>query len=179
MKSKAPRPVLSLKKALLKSSSTRSMDATANDFADGEYMVEIVPNLFIADYNTVSAGVSLALTGIDVVINLVSHKCPNAPSTYLKYENYALCDTTTQDLLSVVEDVLSKIDEHLQSGRKVVVHCCKGISRAPSIVMAYLITRERLQLECAFELVKRKSPRVEPNAGFLMQLNTLACLANF
>lgn len=179
MKVRAPKPTLSLKKALLKSSSSRSMEGLSTDYADGEYIVEIVPNLYIADYQTVSLGHPLELIGIDVVVNLVSHKCPNANSGHLKYENYELCDTTTEDLLRVVDEIVAKIGEHIKSGRKVVVHCFKGISRAPSVVMAYLIRQERLQLELAFDLVKKKSPKVDPNAGFMMQLSTLACLTSF
>lgn len=171
--SRAPKPVLSLKKALLKSSSTRSMESVALDYAEGEYMVEIVPQLYIADYQTVSRVAPLEMINADVVFNLVSHKCPNVGGARLTYENYELADTTAEDLLCVVDEIVDKIGAHIKQGRTVVVHCFKGISRAPSVIIAYLIRQERLQLELAFDLVKKKSPKVDPNAGFMMQLSSL------
>ena len=171
--SRGPKPVLSLKKALLKSSSTRSMESVALEYAESEYLVEIVSRLYIADYQTVSRVLPLESIGADVVFNLVSHKCPNVGGPRLTYENYMLCDTTAEDLLGDVDEIVDKIGAHIKNGRTVVVHCFKGISRAPSVAMAYLIRQERLQLELAFDLVKKKSPKVDPNAGFMMQLSTL------
>lgn len=172
MKARQPKPQLSLKKALLKSSSSRSMEIQNPPSTDtDEYIVEILPNLYIADYHTVKMATPLQQRGIDVIVNLISHKCTNTNKTNFNYENFEIADTTTENLLKVIEEIILRIDNHIKAGHRVVVHCFKGISRAPAVVMAYLIKMRHMHFDLAFELVKKKSPRIDPNAGFLMQLS--------
>lgn len=173
MKTGRPRPALSLKNALTKSSSSRSMEAKVESPCGATYLVEILPQLFIADYNTVKCAELLEEQNISVVVNLISHKCVNMHADRFSYESYELADTSSENLLKVVEDVVVRIDGHLKEGRRVVVHCMKGVSRAPATIIAYLMLVNLMSFEAAFDLVRSKSPRVDPNAGFLMQLNHL------
>lgn len=63
---------------------------------------------------------------------------------------------------------LQKI-EHL--GERVFVHCGAGISRSPTIVIAYLLFSKRfLTLKDAFMFVKEKRDIISPNLGFMKQL---------
>lgn len=174
MKTGKQRPVLSLKQALLKSSSSRSMD-TENQTPLGAdtYLVEVLPRLFIANYNTVKDAELLEENGIGVVVNLTSHKCSNLHPDRFRYESYELADTPNEDLLKIVENVVIRIDSHLNDGQRVVVHCWKGISRAPATIIAYLMKVRMMSFDEAFDLVRSKSPKIDPNAGFLIQLNHL------
>ena len=52
----------------------------------------------------------------------------------------------------------------------VLVHCNAGVSRAPSIVIGYLMLREGLPFEDAYGQVKVARPSVCPNPGFYQQL---------
>ena len=45
-----------------------------------------------------------------------------------------------------------------------------GISRSASIVIAYLIKTQKLTCQEARELCQARRPIVQPNVGFLMQL---------
>jgi len=66
------------------------------------------------------------------------------------------------------------VAEHIYNERekqgKVFVHCVAGISRSPSLVMAYLMKHEHMTLLEAFHLVREKRPFVRPNNGFWLQL---------
>ncbi|XP_069468292.1 dual specificity phosphatase 29-like isoform X2 [Ambystoma mexicanum] len=55
---------------------------------------------------------------------------------------------------------------------KVLVHCAMGISRAPTIVLAYLMIYRDMTLVEAIETVLAKRP-IYPNRGFLAQLRQL------
>lgn len=56
------------------------------------------------------------------------------------------------------------------SGGKVLVHCEAGISRSPTICMAYLMKTKLFRLEEAFEYIKQRRSLVSPNFSFMGQL---------
>lgn len=66
------------------------------------------------------------------------------------------------------------IDKNRQAGNNVLVHCRAGISRSSTIVIAYLIQKDRLSFEDALQLVRSSRPIVMPNKGFVKQLKKLA-----
>lgn len=67
--------------------------------------------------------------------------------------------------------LLLVLPDHVkQSGGKVLVHCEAGISRSPTICMAYIMRTERLQLEEAFDIIKKRRPFISPNFSFMGQL---------
>lgn len=55
-------------------------------------------------------------------------------------------------------------------GGKVLVHCEAGISRSPTICMAYIMKTQRLRLEQAFDIIRQQRAIVSPNFGFMGQL---------
>ncbi|MGH0129064.1 UNVERIFIED_CONTAM: hypothetical protein FKN15_015663 [Acipenser sinensis] len=57
-----------------------------------------------------------------------------------------------------------------QVGGKVLVHCEAGISRSPTICMAYIMKTKRLSLEEAFDFIKQRRGLISPNFGFMGQL---------
>ncbi|KAH8116392.1 protein-tyrosine phosphatase-like protein [Phellopilus nigrolimitatus] len=54
--------------------------------------------------------------------------------------------------------------------RKVLVHCSSGISRSPTIVVAYLMKYQGYSLLQALAQIWRCRPKVVPNAGFIKHL---------
>ena len=103
MKTRKEKPALSLKNALIKSSSSRSMETKDHLATDmDKYLVEIIPGLFIANYETVKDYKLLKQRKIDVVINLISHKCDNMYPDIFFYENYELDDSLDENLTKIV-----------------------------------------------------------------------------
>lgn len=52
----------------------------------------------------------------------------------------------------------------------VLLHCNAGVSRSASIAIAYLMAKEKIPFEDAFNRVRSARPSIRPNAGFLVQL---------
>lgn len=58
------------------------------------------------------------------------------------------------------------------AGGNVLVHCHGGVSRAATLVMAYLIGEEGLGYDNAWTLLRGARPVVSPNPGFVAQLRS-------
>lgn len=92
--------------------------------------------------------------GIEVIINLSSEKCPNLFEGQFEYESFDIPDKPTVEIVPLLKVINNKIDLNLQSGKRVIVHCYKGISRAPTIIISYLMAFRALTLEQAFDFVR-------------------------
>ena len=55
-------------------------------------------------------------------------------------------------------------------GRKVLVHCQAGVSRSPTLVVAYLMALYGRPLMETFQLVKQRRQIIAPNFSFMGQL---------
>ena len=69
------------------------------------------------------------------------------------------------------------INQGLQHGQGVLVHCHMGISRSTTCVIAYLMKYEGMDLLAALTLCKKQRPIVNPNPGFMIQLRSYAAKA--
>lgn len=68
----------------------------------------------------------------------------------------------------------SFIDKALLSNRSVLVHCYAGVSRAPAIIMGYLIKNRRLTFDEAMKQMHKEWPKAKPNTNFIRQLQNLS-----
>jgi predicted protein tyrosine phosphatase len=94
--------------------------------------------------------------------------CPSATVLLLMVD-----DTNTADLISYFPEAINFIDEGLSTSgeRSVLVHCHAGLSRSPTIVIAYLMKARKCSFEIALSRVKKVSSRlVNPNPNFRRQL---------
>jgi predicted protein tyrosine phosphatase len=62
------------------------------------------------------------------------------------------------------------LDNALQSNGNVLVHCSAGISRSPTLVLAYLMKKNHWTLDQAFEKMRKLRQIVDPNVSFIIQL---------
>jgi len=65
---------------------------------------------------------------------------------------------------------LKVVNDALDRGEKVVIHCGRGISRSATLVISTLMHRLRLSYTDAFALVSAKRSCIYPNVGFQLQL---------
>lgn len=68
------------------------------------------------------------------------------------------------------EEVSLSIQQEREKGGKIFVHCIAGISRSVTLILAYLMRYEKMNLKDAYNLVKGKRVFVKPNEGFWKQL---------
>lgn len=113
---------------------------------------------------------TLRANGITHVLNCVGFVCPEYFKRDLVYQTLWLQDSPSEDITSLLYDVFDYFEEVKEQGGRVFVHCCQGVSRSTSLVIAYLMWREGRSFEDAFHDVKTARGVTNPNMGFACQL---------
>lgn len=71
---------------------------------------------------------------------------------------------------AILIHLVKLIDSYLICGKQVLVNCFAGVSRSATIVIAYLMYKNKWGFEDAFSFVKSKRNIINPNYGFVCQL---------
>ncbi|OVA18266.1 Dual specificity phosphatase [Macleaya cordata] len=108
--------------------------------------------------------------GITHVLNCVGFVCPEYFKADLVYKTLWLQDSPSEDITSILYDVFDYFEDVREQGGRVFVHCCQGVSRSTSLVIAYLMWREGQSFDDAFQFVKTARRIANPNMGFACQL---------
>ncbi|KAJ0631316.1 putative protein-tyrosine-phosphatase [Helianthus annuus] len=104
------------------------------------------------------------------VLNCVGFVCPEYFKKDLVYKTLWLQDNPSEDITSILYDVFDYFEDVREQNGRVFVHCCQGVSRSTSLVIAYLMWREGESFETAFQRVKAARGVTNPNMGFASQL---------
>ncbi|KAF8402835.1 hypothetical protein HHK36_010926 [Tetracentron sinense] len=112
----------------------------------------------------------LRQNGITHVLNCVGFVCPEYFKADLVYKTLWLQDSPSEDITSILYDVFDYFEDVREQGGRVLVHCCQGVSRSTSLVIAYLMWREGQSFDDAFQYVKAARGIANPNMGFACQL---------
>ncbi|KAH9548945.1 hypothetical protein CY35_11G113700, partial [Sphagnum magellanicum] len=113
---------------------------------------------------------TLRENGITHVLNCVGFVCPEYFRDDLSYKTLWLQDSPSEDITSILYDVFDYFEEVREQSGRVFVHCCQGVSRSTSLVIAYLMWRDGRSFEDAFQDVKAARGVTNPNMGFACQL---------
>lgn len=79
-------------------------------------------------------------------------------------------DLPESNLRLPIDKCVRQLESIRTRNGRVIVHCNAGVSRAPSICIGYLTLTRQMTFETAFDLVKSKRTKIQPNRGFLQQL---------
>ncbi|PIN22947.1 Dual specificity phosphatase [Handroanthus impetiginosus] len=112
----------------------------------------------------------LRQNGITHVLNCVGFVCPEYFKDELVYKTLWLQDCPSEDITSILYDVFDYFEDVREQAGRVLVHCCQGVSRSTSLVIAYLMWKEGQSFDDAFQHVKAARGVTNPNVGFACQL---------
>ncbi len=132
-------------------------------------LAQIDDQIFIGSYEDASDFGKLREYNITDIINCSPLNCPNNFKEFT-YFNFEICDSPSFELVDPMNSIVKLIQKLKSSGKKILIHCYQGISRAPSIAIGYLISCEDKNVEDAIKCVKRNYMKAEPNLGFMIQL---------
>lgn len=108
--------------------------------------------------------------GITHILNCVGFVCPEYFKADFVYHTLYLRDSPSEDITSILYDVFDYFEYVREQQGRVFVHCCQGVSRSTSLVIAYLMWREGKRFDEAFQYVKAAREIADPNLGFACQL---------
>eukprot|EP00667_Euglena_gracilis_P017068 EG_transcript_17941 len=128
-------------------------------------VVEIKDNLYLSGLLGTNATDHLHSLGITHILTL-GMEGPLSSSSHFTYRCIKKEDLCYEDLLSSFEEAI----EFINSSHKCLIHCHKGVSRSPTIIVAYLMSQQNISLDVALAAVRQRRPVVSPNYGFLRQL---------
>jgi tyrosine-protein phosphatase len=75
------------------------------------------------------------------------------------------------DIVPDLYDLVKLIDDRVQQGKRVLVHCQCGVSRSASLIVAYgLYKNPGISVQEAYDAVKKRSKWIGPNMNLIMQL---------
>ena len=129
----------------------------------------VVPNLYIGDMKKSEDFIWLEQNKINGIVDCAFKK-PFYPENF-NYLNIPLIDDPYYgDLSKVLENSYNFINDHIEKGHSVLVHCRLGISRSSSIICYYLMKKFNMTFKEALEFLRKRHSQANPNDGFQMQL---------
>lgn len=129
---------------------------------------QVLDNLFLCGHDDFHTG-KLRKYGITLVINM-TRDLSNKPAPGVRFQRFATDDISNENIKRFFHRATDAIHAEIQRGGKVLVHCLAGVSRSPTIILAYLIKYRKMTLSDALDLVRACRGIISPNHGFLQQL---------
>lgn len=137
---------------------------------------EIYPNLFVGNGSAARNLEYLKLIGITHIINMAEGEVDTNADFYrednIEYFGVSISDSPGTNIRNHFDVVTKFIENGLQGGGKVLVHCFMGYSRSATCAIAYLMIYKRMSAVTACQTIKSKHV-CRPNDGFLQQLADL------
>lgn len=132
---------------------------------------QITPHLAISDIYAAKHEKTLRAHGVTHILSLLSFAnitpVPECIRGHLKLD---ILDYPDENILDEFKTTHAFIDEGVQEGGNVLIHCQAGISRSSTTLCAYLMKSRGLSRDEAFAMIKDKRAIVKPNEGFWEQL---------
>lgn len=133
---------------------------------------KIDKNLFLGDSHSAYCPKKLQEFDINSILIVGSYLHAKFPDK-ITYQNIDINDDELEKIdkyfLSSIEFIYKEISE----SKNVLVHCGGGISRSPTIVIAYLMTTKNMGFDEAYDFVQSKRECIRPNSGFMQKLRNL------
>lgn len=134
-------------------------------------IVEIIPGLYLSSQDPVMHEELLLKFSIKNILSIGIQVPMKFHS--IRYYFVEILDLPEFNIFQCLKQCLGIIDNCRRccdGGENILVHCNAGISRSPTIVIAYLMAREKFTFNEAFQRVKLQRVGIKPNEGFIRQL---------
>jgi protein-tyrosine phosphatase len=169
--SSSPIPTSAIERINLMAENEKEMRAPPSACPLNTSITEVLPSLYLGNAMDAADGELLTSANIRYILNLTK-TCPNYFLTDpdYKYKQIKIEDSCREDIKSIVEEAIQFIDLAKANNSAVLIHCQGGVSRSPTVTIAYIMHLNGLSLSDAYEFVKTRRPCIAPNLNFMGQL---------
>jgi len=138
----------------------------------GKEMSKILPGLYLGRLDN-------AQNDNDMMANCITHVLSvhePVKQKLQKFKSYEYFEVNVKDEENAcISKYFSKTNDFIHEARmkngNVLIHCLAGVSRAPTIVLAYLMTVYELSFQDAYSCLKSVRRNINPIPTFVKQLN--------
>ncbi|KAL4482182.1 hypothetical protein ABPG72_014995 [Tetrahymena utriculariae] len=141
-----------------------------NKLQNYTHIANIIDNVYLSDYNTAQDIQVLTLFKITHVINCSPQNCINNFENKIQYLNVEILDEWEANLIENIDAIFKFIQKSQRQNGRILIHCYRGISRSPSVAIAYIIKNLNINENQALKYCKSRYQQAEPNASFMIQL---------
>lgn len=131
---------------------------------------QVTPFLFLGNMKDAGDVAALARLGVDHVLNVTTTPPGYTPHPGIVYKQLHAADNGYQNLRQYFDEAFEFIDAARRRGGAVLIHCQAGVSRSPTIAVAYLIKNWPMSMVEAYRFVKARRSIISPNLNFMGQL---------
>ncbi|KAE8290482.1 Dual specificity phosphatase 28 [Larimichthys crocea] len=131
-------------------------------------LCKVTKALFISNARSACSDELIEQEAVTLCIN-VSKQQP-FPSAAIKKLQIPVYDDPNEDLYSHFDRCADAIQKEATRGGHSVVYCKNGRSRSATVCIAYLMKHRKLTLTDALQKVKIARNVIDPNPGFMSQL---------
>ncbi|OXB57414.1 hypothetical protein ASZ78_010129 [Callipepla squamata] len=149
------------------------------DFIDNEMLLvlaqmdrasRVFPHIYLGSEWNAANLEELQQNRVTHILN-VAREIDNFFPALFTYMNVRVYDEETAQLLPHWNDTFLFLSDIKARGGRALVHCRMGLSRSAATVLAYAMKEFGWSLERALNYVQRCRPGVQPNPGFMRQLD--------
>lgn len=130
----------------------------------------ILSFLYLGSHRDAMSQDIIQVNDISYVLN-VSTTCPQPP--FIQEGHFfriPVNDNYSAKMMPFFEEAFQFLDKVREANGCVLVHCLAGISRSPTLAIAYVMKHLNMSSDDAYRYVKDKRPTISPNFNFLGQL---------
>ncbi|KAH0613836.1 uncharacterized protein H6S33_005722 [Morchella sextelata] len=133
-------------------------------------MNQILPNLFLGDCKAILDPVSIVNNNVSHVLSLRLTPTHIRSLVGVTHCQIYIDDSEDQWLLDGLNAAMEFLEDAMDMGGTVLVHCQEGRSRSASVVIAFVMKHFQVSYEEAWSYVRKQRPVASPNPGFVEQL---------
>ena len=143
---------------------------------DDNISIIIPDKLYLTNYIGASNLEALQSNNITHIINItdiIENYFENHHETHFTYLKIPIPDALHINITEYLPTTNEFINNAITNGGRVLVHCFAGKSRSASIVIGYIMKKEKMTFQQALDFVLQKRSCIDPNLAFCAQLSLL------
>ncbi|XP_050437089.1 dual specificity protein phosphatase 10-like isoform X2 [Adelges cooleyi] len=146
------------------------------EMMDQHPLTKVLPFLYLGNSKDADDHEGLSAMGVTRVLNVTTSQQSPSPqagdhrTAGILYKRLSALDNGHANLKQYFEEAFEFIEGARKTGGSVLIHCQAGISRSPTIAIAYVMRHHKLSMVDAYKTVKAARPIISPNLNFMGQL---------